>query len=231
MKEERSTFITKLEQQQKEEKEKHKNEIDQLKNAIFESYKIIGDNDNLETFNELNGEAQSYIMAGLINNNEEISQIVKQIGSLLLFLSDEIQRSKSDIKLTLKNYVYIYSKQMNASLFKISSIEWIEINSDVISILYENGSLHSNEFIQNINNFNVFYIQFKHSSFTKEIYSSVLDIKNNKSPQLKISVIIDKIEKSDTKFQRYEDINKVVFDQSVKILPGGINKGSFEHCY
>ncbi|KAK8880436.1 hypothetical protein M9Y10_003110 [Tritrichomonas musculus] len=217
----------------KEEKSKlqklQKTKLDRLKKIVFEASKCTGQNDNLEVFNCLCGEAQNFIFSGL-TNGKDCSQINWNIGSLLLFLSNETQKSKSDKEMKDK-YVYICSKQKNESLSKLTEIESIEIKSNIVSVLYENGSLESDEFIDVVNKFeDIISIEYQYPLLGKDVFESIKKIKQTKCQKLKISFLVSGIEKTTKDFQREEVINKITFDTSVKIISGGLNEGSFEYC-
>lgn len=87
-------FVSEVEQQRKEEEEMHKKKNEQLKKVIFESYRCIGENDNLETFNTLNGETQAYIFLGLTRVTESFSKLA------LFFHSSQVKEKES--KMTQK---------------------------------------------------------------------------------------------------------------------------------
>ena len=205
------------------------NKLDKLNKVVYESSKCTGSNDNLEVFNSLSGESQNFIFSGLLSFKFS-TQINQKIGSLLLFLSKENQKSKreKDIK---ENYVYICSKQMNESLSKLTSIDSIEIKANIVSILYENGSLDSEEFINNINNFDdLISIEFQYPLLNKKVYEIIKNMKQTKCHKLKINLLISGIEKTTKVFQKQQEINKITLDSSVKIITGGLGEGSFEFC-
>lgn len=118
---------------------------------------------------------------------EEFEKIDK-ISSLVKFLSNEIQKSKSH-KNKLKSVYIFYDKSQNKNRISNVGINW-----QMTKILFENGSLNSQQFFEQINNFPEFYIEIKFFNFNnfKKISQQIYDIEKLVQSKLKICLTIKK---------------------------------------
>ena len=198
----------------------------------IESSHYFGQNDNLETFNQLISDSQYFVFTGMLRNKR--NKNISQIYSLLSYLMDEKTKTnyKDDGR---QSFIFIYSNKMKESLMNHESIGTIIISSFTTEMLYENGSLNSNEFISHINVFNDLYVEIQYngndsSSNFANIYNIVQKLKNESCLTLKMRIKIAGIVETNQKFQNNQDISSIIFDSSVKTISGGNHLGSFENC-
>ena len=209
------------------------NQLFQMKRIMYdiEASHYFEQNDNVETFNKLIGDSQLFVFDGMIKNNK--NKFVKNVENLLIFIMNE--KTKTESKKEIENFVFINSNKMNESLMNLETIDSIGISSYTTEMLYENGTLNSNDFINLVNCFDCFLIEIQYngndqSSHFKTIYDIVIQLKQNCCIKLKIQIKINGINQTNQKFQNNQDIFSVIIDPSVLIIAGGNQKGSFENC-
>lgn len=85
------------------------------------------DFNNVESFNKLNGDAQTYIFSEILNISDKQFCNIK---NMLIYLSKENEKAKYKFKNS--NYISIYTNQMKSSLMNIGQIDCIEISANSI---------------------------------------------------------------------------------------------------
>ena len=183
------------------------------------------DNNSYETFNNLNGESQNIIIKEFINNNEA-NKIVSNINELLNFLSKE-SINNDQIK-----YISIQAKEQKQQLFNnFDDIDKIIIHEESIQMIIEKGLLDSVDFIKIINNFDDIYIELNYpSNEYQQIFPNIANLKQSTQFDLKVDVIISRIEDHDKTFQNNKYINAIKILPEVKVITGGYQNGFFEGC-
>ncbi|KAK8857398.1 hypothetical protein M9Y10_015803 [Tritrichomonas musculus] len=216
------------------------NTINYLKKENEKLNRIISDitpqcisnlEDDIHKFNDYNGETQKVIISKIIEQNKCADcQLFQKILDLLVYLSDEQTKNNYLIN---KNYIYIHPKNDKDNFNTIKVIESIGISSYIVESLYNNGSLTSDEFIKQINNYQKIYVEIGYNEYMFErIHEIIINIINTKCTHLKIGVNIFEFRSFEYFQNDKKRLYSVRIDSSVgdKISSGGSSKGRFENC-
>lgn len=212
-------------------KEQQKNIVELVKEArkstsIFDNCdlsKFIDHKCTLEVFNTYNAETQKFIFSK-IEINDENKCFIEKIRTLLDFLSEQQNNTKSQI--ITKQYIYLHSRKNEINLFDIKNIEMVEIPSEMVQILYENGSLDSDEFIEKAGAFNEICLYSNiHAHNYHELDDFVKKLISEKGLKFKQGIEYTN-ENNNIIFQDRNDLHSIRI--SVKNIKGGFNQGLCE---
>lgn len=209
----------------KEEIEEKDKKIDTLKNIIYDiDSHCIDQIDNLDIFNDLNGETQFFI----------ISEKVRKIGNsylqllenLLSYISNEQQKPTPNINIT--NFITIESKDKKRRLSDINKNDIIKVKANVTEMLFLHRSVNTKKLFEMIQHFGNFFFEIQYPSTN---YKNIIDFllnekKLNSLLNFNILVIINGIEETGKAFMNNLSISSIVIDKTVK----KISSHSFEGC-
>ena len=187
-----------------------KQQIKQLKEKIFNisSSQLFYNNNDLESFNKLDGDSQALIMAKLSLNNT--NENIKTVSNILSYLSKENEKLNYQNGFNNSSFIFIQTQDMNINLTSIHTIDKIFIKYDAIEMLYNNKSFQSKEFTTLIKNLNNVYFEIQYPSNNyRLIYDDIMQIKKSINPNIKMKVFIMEIKDSDKIFKNDKNINSI----------------------
>lgn len=205
-------FQMKLKEQQ-EENYNMRNEFNNTITSLLIFNINTNKNNNVNTFNYLKGESQTLILAGILEDTR--NEHFYPIGDLLSYLSQE--QIKANYKFNQKNYIRIQMKNERDSSnalnnININDIESITIEHRAIEMLYQNSSLKSKEFINQIKNFDNLYLELEYNAKLDEsIYKTVSIAKEESYQQMKIGIVINKIDENDQLLKKFMNFKRFIF--------------------
>lgn len=177
-------------------------------NSIILDTDLLGNN-----FNLLEGKKQKNIIHTLNLFNENCLTLNK-IDNLLSFL----ERKSMNQANSISNYILIYQ---GVDIKKSKII----IPSTMTNTLFDQNLLVSDDFREQISNFQNIYIEILYPSlYFNEIYQTVLNLKN--SYKIKIAIYISDIGSISTCFQHNSDISFIRINSDVT----QIENNAFEGC-
>ncbi|KAK8838662.1 hypothetical protein M9Y10_032699 [Tritrichomonas musculus] len=138
----------------------------------------------------------------------------------------------------LKNQRCLEISSMNDNsddelLKDVISKSLIVIQSKATEFLFKNKPFKYSEVVNILKNFEVFSIQINYPSPSFQVvYDNVIDFRKIETNRLHfiITVFITGISETDQKFHNDKNVNFVIFDDSVSLIKGELNHGSFEGC-
>ena len=187
-----------------------KQQIKQLKEKIFNisSSQLFYNNNDLESFNKLDGDSQALIMAKISLNNT--NENIKTVSNILSYLSKEKEKLNYQNGFNNSSFIFIQTQDMNINLTSIHTIDKIFIKYDAIEMLYNNKSFQSKEFTTLIKNLNNVYFEIQYPSNNyRLIYDDIMQIKKSINPNIKMKVFIMEIKDSDKIFKNDKNINSI----------------------
>lgn len=199
--------------------ERTESQLYQLKTVMFNllSTKFFDKKDNIDIFNNLKGESQTFIFDSIYCQNDS-NIIIKKIHDLLEYLSKENRRI--NYKFSKESYIYIHLNDNCKNVFEINDIETIGIAWNAIEMLYYNFSLTSYEFLYLLRSFDEFRVEIEikyPKSEWRYIYEYISNIKET-TQNINISILISDIEKTDETFQSNSKIDSIKFYSNDKEL-------------
>ncbi len=129
--------------------------------------------EKISIFNCLNGESQSFLIAGL--NEKHENKIFEYMKELLYYFSKE--QIKANYKFNTKNYIDVKTNNDNDIFHNQININSIIISKNTLEMLYENGSIESNKFINIVKKYEISeaYLRYPLTKY-QEICNDVLKI-------------------------------------------------------